>query len=113
MSYKQAIDFTKILNNYLKIKNNMKKEELNISFEEVGVLLEEKCRDQYLTSNMISDLRYSTYPPQHIIKRIKEMSKKHPDFSNLVSELKKACFRTSSMWKQSNMDIFDFIHRNN
>lgn len=111
MSYKQSVDYEDIINKYFGIKNNVEDNISDLSFKELGVFLEEKRKDQYIPENMVISLQYSTYPPQYIIKRIKEMSPRDPVFKNLIKELKKACFRTSMMWKQSNTGIFDFLER--
>ena len=111
MRYKQSVDYEDIINSYFAIKNKVKDDISSISFQELETFLEDKRKDQYIPDNMITALNYSTYPPQYIIKRIKEMSPRDPIFKILVGELRKACFKTSMMWKQSNMDIFDFLER--
>lgn len=70
------------------------------------------AEEQYSLSNMLRALRNETYPPHHIIHRIKYMDQRDSSFPILLEALRHACFNTSSMWKQSNMGIFDWLEVN-
>ena len=60
---------------------------------------------------MLESLKREIYPPHYIIDKIKGMNPRNEDFDRLVNGLRSACFRTSMMWKESNIDIFDFLQR--
>lgn len=112
MSYKQSKDYEQAVDSCNVLSRFLTDEMKDLPYREVERLLKEKRDDQYLPHNMIEALEYSTYPPQYVIQKIKEMNNpRDPVFLKLVNELRKACFRTSWMWKESNMEIFDFLHR--
>lgn len=79
-------------------------------FDHIKSDIQDIIDKQYTTEVMIYNLRNELYPPQYIIQKIRFMNPRHDDFELLVDELRKACFKTSPMWKQSNMGIFDFLH---
>jgi len=116
MRYSDNIKFPEDLGSVIKDINRLERtmEKLNLdkdlSFNEIRKKVEGLKKDQYITKNMIKTLEGSIYPPHFIIQRIKELSPRDPDFKILLVSLRSACFRTSTMWKQSNTDVFDFLH---
>lgn len=64
------------------------------------------------TKEVIDVLKESIYPPQNICDYIIKLNKNHPDFKSLFWALNNAVRKTSSMWKQSNVEKLEFVLTN-